>query len=560
MKSLAIMTCLWGLVAIASGVMGSAWLRTNWQEREAADFSSDLKFVLAVIDRGTWREPWETDPAWSQMERGFDLEVVPARLASNANRDRLESGPEWSRSPAGKLSLNAGVLHTSMRSTVEPSEAVFLQFTRQVEPDNALRIWWISWGATNLVGVGLAAFVWVERRQHLRFLDGLLAPWLTAIRYGRVSANYLPAIETDSALEPSLRIVAENVNQTIVGLLGENERSELVLGNLQEGVLAIDARTRVLLTNNALRRLLHLPEEACLDRPLAEVVRLPMVHEVVEYVLSQQTPHEELLELNDPQRCLRVLGRPLPLRNNQSGALITVRDETLIHRIESLRRDFVTNASHELKTPLAAIRAYAETLQMGALEDRATAEQFVGNIIEQADRINGLVQGMLQLSRVEAGTALKIEKFDARQALEPCIAAAEAVARSKSVRVEPQWSPGSHDIRCDRGGFQTIASNLLSNAVRYTPEGGLVSVLLKKEGFWLVLSVTDTGIGIAPQELERIFERFYRAQKDRSADTGGTGLGLSIVKHLTQALGGEVVARSRQGEGSCFEVRLPVEG
>ena len=225
---------------------------------------------------------------------------------------------------------------------------------------------------------------------------------------------------------------------------------------------------------------------------------------------------------------------------------------------ESQQR-FVADASHELKTPLAAIRAYAESLQLGALNDKELAEKFIANIISQADRINGLVQGMLQLSRVEVGVALKFQQFDVMDALKPCFAAASVVAQSKGVLLQVDASQEAMVIRCDRDGFQTIASNLLSNAVRYTDAGGVVSVNCELHDQVFRLSVRDTGIGIKPEDLDRVFERFYRAEKDRSSDTGGTGLGLSIVKHLVQALGGTVHATSQPGSGSSFVVELPVE-
>lgn len=378
---------------------------------------------------------------------------------------------------------------------------------------------------------------------------------------------------TESQSADSQRSNSPVPDRPVSDLRGENEWSELVLGNLQEGVLATDDSSHVLLANHALHRLLGIRQGPYLNRLLQDIVHVPIVHKIAARVLREHTPCEALIELDTPQRSLRILGRPLPLSvlplkvlgadslpsgQPRFGALLTVRDETMLRRVESIRRDFVANASHELKTPLAAIRAYAETLQLGALDDRAMADKFVANIIEQADRLNGLVQGMLQLSRVESGTAMKVESFDARETTEFCVAATTAVATSKNIQIITQLPDVPLRMQCDRDGFQTIASNLLSNAIRYTREGGQVSVLLDHIDDVCVLTVTDTGIGIHPEDLDRIFERFFRAEKDRSSETGGTGLGLSIVKHLTQALGGVVRASSQPGVGSSFEVRLPI--
>ncbi|MEM8735425.1 MAG: ATP-binding protein, partial [Planctomycetota bacterium] len=355
------------------------------------------------------------------------------------------------------------------------------------------------------------------------------------------------------------------INQHFSELRNENERSELVLGNLREGVLAVDDRSRILLANRAFRRLFQLPDSNFLYRPFLEMLRIPAVTKLIQQTLRDQNPAVDEIEFGEEPRQLRVFSRPLPLSESRSGAedrigvLVTVRDQTLIKRVDLIKRDFVANASHELKTPLAAIRAYAETLEMGALDDVSAARGFVKNIVAQADRMDGLVQGMLQLSRVEVGAAVKIQKFDALEAVGPCVDAARALARGKGIRVELEQSPDPIWIESDRDGLQTIVSNLLSNAVRYTPEDGAVRAGLFADEESLVIEVVDTGIGMRKEDLDRVFERFYRAEKDRSTDTGGTGLGLAIVKHLVSALNGQVAASSELGEGSRFRVELPLK-
>jgi two-component system phosphate regulon sensor histidine kinase PhoR len=239
---------------------------------------------------------------------------------------------------------------------------------------------------------------------------------------------------------------------------------------------------------------------------------------------------------------------------------MTVRDETLLKRIESVRRDFVTNASHELKTPLAAIRAYAETLQMGAIDDAEATQNFLSGILSQADRINGLIVGMLQLARVQAGGAiLKRVRFEVQAEIESCLDAAEVMARAKQVTLTTELPEAPLFMYSDPEAVQTVVSNLLSNAVRYTPAGGKVSLRLTAAGTGLIIRVQDTGVGIEKEELSRIFERFYRVERARTSETGGTGLGLSIVKHILQALGGTVTVTSELNVGSSFEVYLPVQ-
>lgn len=570
MRSLIIAGGLWGIVAVICGVLGHQLLRVAWQADAELRFVRDLQlvsqFMATQYVSEPWGSTWEGDPVWQDLERRFDLDVVPIRPAKQSAAQATDKPVcIWSRSPAGKYRLATEIWFPAVADSVASngtlppdSSRIILQATRELSGSQSISMWWWAWSVTNLLGCLFAAFAIFGWRKQKNLLRGLLAPWLTALRSPTPEADVLPPIDTESELEPALQVVSEIVNRWFSELRSANERSELVLSNLQEGVLAVNQRSQVLLANHALRRLLDISEEELVDLPLVEVIRLPLVNELAASVLSERLPQERLLELSGPNRHLRVRGRPLPLGNRGMGALLTVRDETMLRRIEAIRRDFVANASHELKTPLAAIRAYAETLQLGALEDRPMAEQFVGRIVEQADRINGLVQGMLQLSRVEAGTALKMTRFDACAAAEPCVAAARAMAHAKNVQLHEQLPDQPLVILSDRDAFQTIASNLLSNAVRYTPEGGCVTVQLQQAEDKFVLRVSDTGIGIQTEDLERIFERFYRAEKDRSSESGGTGLGLSIVKHLTIALGGSVMANSRLGKGSCFEVALPI--
>lgn len=564
MKPVMILSLLWASVALGVGFTGSYLVQREASRQEELAFVRDAQAVAMLVSHIDWREPWDADPAWDQIERRFGMEIVPALTAAPAI-SAGESMPltvQWMRSPSGpdRLATQAVIIHALSTEDGNAPQAIELSLTREVRSNRVVRWWWLSWSAMAVSGgLLVASSLVVVRRQRLR-LQEMLVPWVAAARTEQAHNGYLPHLDSEREFREPLAVIREAVNRIISELLGDRHRNELVLGNLQEGVLAIDHRSRILLVNSALRRMLVVGDEDCLYRPLVEVVRVPAVVEFAEHVLHRQTPREEVIELTRTGSSLRVLGHPLPLSGGERGALITLRDETLLRRIESVRRDFVSNASHELKTPLAAIRAYAETLQLGALDERPVAEQFVGNIIAQADRIHTLVQGMLQLSRVEAGTALNIDNFDAQTAAEPCIAAASAVSLAKGVELHTVMPDCPIEIRSDRDGFQTIMSNLLSNAVRYTPSGGRVEVSLTTDESWCILRIADTGIGIRPEDLERIFERFYRAEKDRSTATGGTGLGLSIVKHLTQALGGKVAAQSELDVGSCFEVRLPLAG
>ncbi|QDV27382.1 sensor histidine kinase [Aureliella helgolandensis] len=573
--------------------LGSSFLFEQEERGIAERFQRDTRLLQQALTEFEWPTPWEVAPEWERLETEFDVDMIPLILpkppgtgsmvvvSPAANSPATESSaaaimPHWHPTIRGMAQLqttaeltlrsiprNAGerqVAEKSLFAAEGAEQKVHVLFARKVLRSSQQRLWWISGGAIFALGTLLATalvanYISRNKREYAAF-----SPW------NRVAQSppphdqplQLPHLPATTPLCLSLDAVADAVNANTNQLHNANQRSNLALGNLQEGVLAVDDQSRVLLANQAVHEHLELANEPYLYRPFLEVVRVPLLTEIVQHVLSRGTPREETGEIGTRARALRILGRPLPLGNGCNGVLITIRDETLLKRIDAVRKDFIANASHELKTPLAAIRAYAETLQMGALDDREAAEKFVASIISQADRIDGLVKGMLQLTRVESNSALKMEAFDAAEALEPCLTAARAMSLSKSIQLELQLPEHPLIIQSDRDGFQTIASNLLSNAVRYTPEGGKVQISLTETPQHCVLSVIDNGIGIREADLERIFERFYRAEKGRSSDTGGTGLGLSIVKHLINALGGSVTATSQLQSGSCFEVRLPL--
>jgi two-component system phosphate regulon sensor histidine kinase PhoR len=211
-----------------------------------------------------------------------------------------------------------------------------------------------------------------------------------------------------------------------------------------------------------------------------------------------------------------------------------------------------------LKTPLAAIKGYAETLRLGAINDQEHNLHFVSRIEEQADRLHKMILDMLQIARVESGQeSFDLDDVSVGQLLQRCSDQFAAVAAAKQIELAIESPDQPLFIYADEEGAQTILSNLVDNAIKYTPSGGRVVVHASQRDYFVVLEVADTGVGIPEQHLERIFERFYRVDKARSSELGSTGLGLSIVKHLAQAFGGNVSVQSRPGVGSKFRVELP---
>ncbi len=335
-------------------------------------------------------------------------------------------------------------------------------------------------------------------------------------------------------------------------------RLQAVLETMREGVLAVGVDKSILLANDAGRELLDFATADPLGRPLLEVTRARPVYEAVIDAFEHEDSIEREFESPGKQRrtlalrASRLPGTPCP------GVMVVLRDVTELRRLENLRRELVANVSHELKTPLAAIKAYAETLRMGAVNDPDNNLIFVARIEEQAERLHQLILDILQIARVESGQeTFDIGDVPMREVFEDL--AVQFADSATAKRIEFSIEPVGEDlfIRGDEEGVRAILSNLVDNAIKYTPEAGRVTVRAIPGNAFVTLEVQDTGIGIAEKDQARVFERFYRADKARSRELGGTGLGLSIVKHLAQAFGGAVGLESQLQQGSTFRVTLP---
>lgn len=343
-----------------------------------------------------------------------------------------------------------------------------------------------------------------------------------------------------------------------IRLTQNSQRLEAVLSSMIEGVIAIDPDGVVMLANGAACEMFSLTRPGLIGRKLLEIVRIPELTEAIAAIRQDQIfLSTEFKTLTDPQRTLKA--RVSRLANeNESGVAIILHDVTELRQLETMRRDFVANVSHELKTPLASIKAYAETLRLGAINDQEKNLSFVENIEFQAELLNSQIQDLLQLARVESGaTAFCIADVDVNLVCESCYQQFKDIAADSKLTLVRDFSESEPLARCDTDALATIANNLVVNAIHYTLEGGTVTISTRRDGDWALLSVIDDGIGIAPDQQSRVFERFFRVDKARSRDMGGTGLGLAIVKHLTQAFGGNVELTSKLGKGSTFEVRIP---
>lgn len=356
-------------------------------------------------------------------------------------------------------------------------------------------------------------------------------------------------------LKDSFNKMADRLEQTISTMVLERYRFAAVLENMNAAVIALDKEQKIQLVNRSGLAMMGL-DEAPLNQPLREFIQSEEL-----LSLSEQGPtgeHVSLeLTLKGPLK-RQVLVRTAPL--SQPGAWVMVlHDITELRRLERVRRDFIANVSHELRTPVSIIRANAETLLDGVLEEPELAEEFLQALLRHAERLSSLVSDLLDISRIEANE-YRIEYSDifVPDAIRLAYRSVEALLHNKQ-------QTSSLDIRddiwihSDASAFEHILLNLLDNAIKYTPEKGHISIISFVRNEHVRVEVHDTGPGIKPKYRARVFERFYRADKGRSRDTGGTGLGLAIVKNLTETLGGSVGVAPAEQSGSIFWFELPVQ-
>ena len=352
--------------------------------------------------------------------------------------------------------------------------------------------------------------------------------------------------------------MSEQLAMQITLLEEDRQQLRMILSGMIEGVIALDADQHILFANARGIQLLGLPPQQTAGRKLWEVVRRRALHHVVERALAQPEPyHEELLWNGQQSRSLTVYAARMPGAPPR-GAILVFNDISELRRLERLRSEFVANVSHELKTPLAVIKACIETLLDGAVDDLEHRGPFLNRIAEQAERLHLLILDLLSLARMEAGAeAFTMEAVELGPIVTGCLSRHRARATAKQQTLDCELPEEEQIAWGDQEAIHQILDNLVDNAVKYTPEGGHIRVRCFGQEDMVCVQMIDDGIGIPEQDLPRIFERFYRVDKARSRELGGTGLGLSIVKHLVQAMQGSIQAQSQLGKGTTFSIRLP---
>jgi two-component system phosphate regulon sensor histidine kinase PhoR len=570
---------------VASMGAADAYLTSNVASLLSDAIRSDLLVRARLVAReaSLARTPLEDGPAWDQLARELaraadarvtvirrdgavlgDSEVPVAELSRIENQARQ---PEVQQA----LDRGDGWGERSSPATQQRTFYVAVPFDRDASVAGVVR-----------VGHPLREVDRATAEMRRLVVLGSLAALIVALMFSSVVARRMTAAVAElteavrrmsegdlsvrtrieghdelAELGQALDRLAGSLEATLGQLRAERDLQGRILEAMQEGVVVVDRDGRIALVNPALRSMLLVGADA-VGKLLIETVRHAQLEDLL--AAAREEPSEaNRLEIELPGlKPRRLLVHAAPLSGDDEGLLFVLVDVTELRRLESLRRDFVANASHELRTPIAAVRSATETLRDGALHDPRVAARFVDIIERNAQRLQSLLEDMLELSKLESNEfKLKRERVELGSVVPIVLALFRERAEKKAVRLGAELSPTAGAVEGDARAVEHVLSNLVDNAVKYCPAGTRVLVRASQQGDRVNLVVSDTGPGISAEHLPRVFERFYRVDAGRSRELGGTGLGLSIVKHMVEAMRGKVWVESEVGRGSTFFVSLP---
>ena len=565
-------------VALAVGAILAIHFRQNYMEsrREAlhtgAVLASEIvtadlmKGDKAAVQATTLRLAGTLNGRVTVIEKDGsvvgDSEADPASMENHGTRGEIERADISGDGEEERSSHTVGVplLYWAHKLTTPDGKTHFVRLAYHLSDiDHQLHLFYGGLGAVVIVAVvagGLACF-YIARRSAVPVVE--LTDFARRLTDGDLKQRLLAnGPDEISSLAGALNTMAESLDTS----LEENKkgRAELLamLASMSEGVIATDTRRRVVIANQRAGEMLAFDAETAPGRGLFEVVRDEAVLKASTEVL--ESGERRAFQISPSAGSyLEITACTYPAGETPQGLVLVAHDTTQSVRYQELRKEFVANVSHELRTPLTVIKGFTETLRDGAMNDPANGPRFLATIERHVDQLTNLVSDLLELSKLESTNDVpRSVAFDCsnvvKRAAELLLPASQRKKQSLSVQT-PMYVPrviGNPDY------IERAVSNLIDNAIKYTPDGGEIRVKVGVEGDAVLIGVSDNGIGIPPQDLSRVFERFYRVDRSRSREMGGTGLGLSIVKHVAQVHGGSIDVQSAPGQGSKFRLKIPL--
>lgn len=362
----------------------------------------------------------------------------------------------------------------------------------------------------------------------------------------------------------SFNEMAKQLQLSMETLKIQNIKLETILNSMPEGIIAVDTQKNIMLINPSAREIFHIKEkEQIIGKNILENIRNHQFYKVMNDILINQErePIEIKIDASET-KILRISSAPIRYISKYErirGIILIIEDITQLRKLENVRRDFIANVSHELKTPITSIRGFVETLRSGEVQDENMQKRFLEIIDLESERLIRLVEDILTLSDLENNLELiQMEKIDVKETLNEIIAIMRQLASKKEITIRSNIEENMNLLYFTKDKFKQMMINLIDNAIKYTPKGGKVEVNAYQNKNQLQIEIKDTGIGIPKEDIPRLFERFYRVDKARSRSAGGTGLGLAIVKHILQLMNGKIKVESELGKGTSFILFIPI--
>ncbi|PWW26089.1 two-component system phosphate regulon sensor histidine kinase PhoR [Cytobacillus oceanisediminis] len=438
---------------------------------------------------------------------------------------------------------------------------IFLS-TKMTETQKAYQqIWWIL---TISLGLSLFVIIMLGARITARYTKPIESATKVAIELAK--GNYRARTYEDQAdetgmLSTSINVLARNLQEMVKSREMQQDRLGALIENMGSSLILIDSRGYINLINRPYKEVFNVNPSEYLYKLYYEVIEHKGITDIIEeiFMTEQKVKRQLIIPVNIERRYFEVYGVPIIGTNDEwKGILLVFHDITELKKLEQMRKDFVANVSHELKTPITSIKGFSETLLDGAMEDKQALKDFLNIILKESDRLQSLIQDLLDLSKIEKqGFSLSIQPMDLTVVLDEVLAITKGKAVEKGIVFDYKREKKPICIDGDVHRLKQVFINIISNAISYTPNQGTIYISLHETGTAVVTEITDTGIGIEAKEIPRIFERFYRVDKARSRNSGGTGLGLAIVKHLVEAHRGSITVKSEVGKGTSFTIELP---
>ncbi|MCD2254625.1 two-component system histidine kinase PnpS [Listeria marthii] len=574
---------LFFVVMVIVGVFSGELMKSTYLNMKESQLEDDAKILLQTtnienldLDKDAAAIQKSLDPLGDEIDARItvidsegdvvaDTKKDPENLDNHMNRpevtDILEKGKSVGISIRESDSLGYSMLYVAVPVKHQDKTDGVLRISISLESVDAAVA--KLWGNLALIfGIALviiaAISVFIARkitrpvREIIEVSTDLANHKYDSRIHGKVSGEL-------QDLSISVNTLAESLETQMFEIKQNEQRLNAIVQNLVSGVMLINIDKQVIMTNRTMYQILG--ETEITGKPFYEVIKSFALSQLIEATFETKTIQQKEIILYFPREMiLDASVSPILAENGEiTGIILLLHDITQIRHLENVRSEFVTNVSHELKTPVTALKGFAETLLDGAMYDEMLLKKFLTIIKEESDRLHRLIMDILALSRIEQNPVPEnIEIVDIDDVIEQSARTIFEMATEKNIQVTiPEKTSTPVTIETDRDKLQQILINLLSNAINYTPVDGKVEVKLIDHEAEVIIEVTDNGIGIPAKDIDRVFERFYRVDKARSRHSGGTGLGLSIVKHLVENCGGRIEVESQEEVGSTFRVTLP---